>query len=262
MITISPILEFYITNVCNLTCRGCNRFNNYNFKGHQYWADHALAIEAWSKRLDAPFISILGGEPLLNPDIELWVSNLRRLWPDSEIMIQTNGTYKNYDCSVFWKKYKVSTIASIHDPKSSEYLKKKYTTTINATVFHQSAIIEKNDSYTLHHSDVDYAFSCCDMKHDHTIFNGKLWKCPSMALLPEFDKQFNLQLDPRQRELLYKFQSLNADCSEEELERFITTKDTPIAQCEFCPTDLKYHTALGELRENLPKPIYFVDSQQ
>ena len=89
MIRLFPVVEFYITNVCNLTCRGCNRFNNYNFKGHQLWADHANAYEAWAKRLDLPRIVIIGGEPTLNPDLELWASNLRRLWPDSVIMIQT-----------------------------------------------------------------------------------------------------------------------------------------------------------------------------
>ena len=92
MIRLFPVVEFYITNVCNLTCRGCNRFNNYNFKGHQRWVDHASAYETWSKRLDLPRITVIGGEPTLNPDLELWASNLRRLWPDAVIMIQTNGT--------------------------------------------------------------------------------------------------------------------------------------------------------------------------
>lgn len=32
-------MEFYITNVCNLTCTGCNRFNNYKFKGFQRWTE-------------------------------------------------------------------------------------------------------------------------------------------------------------------------------------------------------------------------------
>ena len=31
--------EFYITNVCNLSCNGCNRFNNYKFRGFQRWED-------------------------------------------------------------------------------------------------------------------------------------------------------------------------------------------------------------------------------
>ena len=33
--------EFYITNVCNLNCTECNRFNNYHFSGHQRWDDYS-----------------------------------------------------------------------------------------------------------------------------------------------------------------------------------------------------------------------------
>ena len=42
-------MEFYITNVCNLTCTGCNRFNNYKFKGFQRWADYKEEYTQWSK---------------------------------------------------------------------------------------------------------------------------------------------------------------------------------------------------------------------
>jgi organic radical activating enzyme len=256
MIELSPVLEFYITNVCNLTCRGCNRFNNYNFKGHQRWADHANSIEAWSQRLIATNISIIGGEPTLNPDLELWTSNIRRLWPNSTIMIQTNGTYQHHNTKYFWDTYKVGTTVSLHDPATADEIKTKFRNTIDAFVFHQSAVIKQNDQYMLHNSDPQLAFNSCDMKHDPTIFNGKLYKCPSMALLPEFDQQFNLQLDQRRRELLYSFNPLSADCSEQELQQFITNKNTPIAQCEFCPSNLTWQTALGEFKDNLPNPFH------
>jgi organic radical activating enzyme len=255
MITITPVLEVYITNVCNLSCRGCNRFNNYNFKGHQRWADHAVSVEAWSRRLTANNICIIGGEPTLNPDLELWASNLRRLWPNSTIMIQSNGTYKHHDVMYFWDKYKIATTVSLHDPATAEDIKARFTSTIDAFVFHQSAVIENNSTYTLHKSDPVQAFGSCDMKHDATIFNGKLYKCPSMALLPEFDQQFNLQLDQRQHDLLHSFTPLSADCSEQELQQFIASKDTPISQCEFCPSNLTWQTALGEFKDNLPNPF-------
>ena len=62
MIKLFPVVEFYITNVCNLACRGCNRFNDQKFKGHQYWDDHAAEYEAWAKRLDIPRITIRSEE--------------------------------------------------------------------------------------------------------------------------------------------------------------------------------------------------------
>lgn len=86
--------EVYITNVCNLTCEGCNRFNNLKFKGHQRWEDYADLYKEWSKRVSfSEKIVIIGGEPLMNPTVTEWMYGLRELWPDTRIVLLTNGTY-------------------------------------------------------------------------------------------------------------------------------------------------------------------------
>lgn len=263
MIKLFPVVEFYITNVCNLACRGCNRFNDKNFKGHQYWDDHADAYEAWSKRLELPRITILGGEPTLNPDLEKWAMNLRRLWPNAVIMIQSNGTYQRPEHFELWHKYRVGFGVSLHNADTAEAVKANwhlnglpYAGFIEAYTFHQSSVIKQDNGYTLHKSNPQTAFNACDMKHDHTMYQGKLYKCPLMSNLPDFDSQFGLNLDERQRDLFNNYQPLAHTCSEEELQQFAATKDTPIAQCEFCPENLEWHTAMGEYKENLPEPKF------
>lgn len=259
MFQISPLVEFYITNVCNLTCRGCNRFNNYKFKGHQYWADHAPAYEEWSRRVSIPDIHIIGGEPTLNPDLETWVQNLRRLWPTANIMVQTNGTYHKPEFHQWWDKYQVGFAVSVHDMSLLDELKETWKYSgyyIKADVFHQATVIQNQNDFTVHSSNVTNAFNACDMKHDHTMYNGKLYKCPAMCNLPDFDQQFNLKLDDRQRELLYSYMPLAHTCSDEEIQDFIDSKNKSIPQCEFCPQNIAWHTALGELKTNLPKPVY------
>jgi len=258
MIKIFPVVEFYITNVCNLTCRGCNRFNDLNFKGHQYWDDYAEEYEKWAERLDLPRITIIGGEPTLNPDLEKWCANLRRLWPNAVIMIQTNGTYFKPQYKKLWDKYAVGFGLSLHNPETADALKEQWkylAGTFEAFTFHQSTVIKQDDHWILHNSNAKTAFNSCDMKHDHTMYNGKLYKCPAMSGLPDFDKQFDLRLDDRQRELLYSYEPLTADCSEKELQDFVATKDTHIPQCEFCPQELTWHTALGEYKQ-MDKPIF------
>lgn len=84
--------DFYITNVCNLNCTDCNRFNNYAFTGHQRWADYVDAYTAWSKIVSIKRIVILGGEPMLNPDFIQWVDGLSSLWPRAHVEVLTNGT--------------------------------------------------------------------------------------------------------------------------------------------------------------------------
>ena len=89
-----PKVEFYITNVCNLSCHNCNRYNNYDFKGWQSWNDYKDIFTEWAKKIQIGHIVILGGEPLLNPTINEWVTGLHGLLSTS-IQIVTNGTHLN-----------------------------------------------------------------------------------------------------------------------------------------------------------------------
>ena len=90
-------LEFYITNVCNLTCDGCNRYNNYKFSGFWPWEEAEPVLRAWAEKIDVKHPVILGGEPLLHPDIVKWITGLREIFPNySGVQVQSNGT--RIDC--------------------------------------------------------------------------------------------------------------------------------------------------------------------
>ena len=244
-----PSVEFYITNVCNLECRGCNRFNNYKFTGHYYWDDHASDIEAWSKRIAPDKITIMGGEPRLHPELETWVANLRRLWPDAHIMIQSNGTYMRPEFNTFYTKYNVGTAISLHDLETVNEIVEKNPPTdgyIAAFVFHQAAVIKRDSYFVVHHSAPDEAFRHCGMKSSYTMHSGKLYKCPTMAILPEFKKQFDLRMTDGQTALLESYTPMTSDCSDSDLYEFINDKDNTIPQCEFCPDSHIWQNAYGE----------------
>lgn len=88
-------VEFYITNVCNLNCDQCNRFNDYKFSGWQRWSDYEAIHQRWAKLVDIKHVVILGGEPLLNPSINEWILGLANLWK-RPVQILTNGTRLNH----------------------------------------------------------------------------------------------------------------------------------------------------------------------
>ena len=88
-------VEFYITNVCNLNCDQCNRFNDYKFAGWQRWSDYEDIYRRWANLVDVKHIVILGGEPLLNPSINEWIRGLADLWK-KPVQILTNGTRLNH----------------------------------------------------------------------------------------------------------------------------------------------------------------------
>jgi len=103
-----PNIEFYITNICNLACPQCNRFNDHNFTGGQDWKDYEEVYTSWSKKIRLQKVTILGGEPLLNPSITDWIRGINRLW-DKRVNLLTNGTRLNhvpglYDAMMSYRK--------------------------------------------------------------------------------------------------------------------------------------------------------------
>ena len=139
--------EFYITNVCNLNCDQCNRFNDYNFRGWQRWSDHADQYARWSKLVDVKHIVILGGEPLLNPSILDWIQGLNQLW-GRPVQILTNGTRLNhvpglYE-SLLWPSAEPQMVKnwigiSVHNTNDMEYFLQQ------ARQFLQKPVIEYRD---------------------------------------------------------------------------------------------------------------------
>lgn len=88
-------LEFYITNVCNLTCHNCNRFNDHDFRGWQRWSDYEADYREWGRRLSVEGLVILGGEPLLNPTVLDWIRGINLAF-DQGAQVLTNGTRLNH----------------------------------------------------------------------------------------------------------------------------------------------------------------------
>lgn len=262
--------EFYITNVCNLSCKGCNRFNSFNFKGYQRWSEYKQIYEKWSKVLRLKSFGILGGEPLLNPDIIEWITGTADLWPRALIRMSTNGFQLNKVKGLYktiQERPKLLMSVGIHNKmhkkeimglietfltgplkyefdNSNKYAQEMYITDSNNVKirvqynwwFHQGAIItNETGKYTLHNSDPVKAHSICHSAECHHFQNGKLYKCGSAALFSDFDKQIGLELSDNDRNLIDNVECISVTDSEQVQKQFIDNIKNPIPQCKFCP---------------------------
>lgn len=261
--------EFYITNVCNLACNGCNRFNNYKFRGFQRWNDYKDVYAEWAKELELASIGILGGEPLLNVDFKLWAEGIRKLWPSAFIKVITNGFYLN-DIDGLYDLVRTNRIQleiGIHNKMHKEELMEKiknflvgpleykfdssnpyqvymFITDANKLQvkvehnwwFHQGALIPQDGQFTLHQSDVEAAHNICHMKTCHHFIKGKLYKCGVVALLPEFAEQHVINLTTEDRELMTGYRPLEINDSQTTKQEFVNNIKNSIPQCKFCPT--------------------------
>jgi hypothetical protein len=267
-------IEFYITNVCNLNCNGCNRFNNYKFSGSQRWVDYESVYAKWSEYIDIDQIVILGGEPLLNPDLLNWISGIRKIFKSTKnLQVLSNGTQLNkvkglYDRLNLGRDFYIGI--SWHNANNVDELESNVRDFLKGSItrvekdnrwgadfayidqygigipvwmentFYSSAInLTDQGTFTLHNSNPLEAHSSCGFarhKNYHFI-RGQLYKCGPVALFPEFDQQHQLDITSEDRTLLNSYRPLTVDNYLESGTEFISQLDQPLPQCKFCPVD-------------------------
>lgn len=277
--------EFYITNVCNLACPGCNRFNDLRFKGWQAWGDYKDVYAQWAKKLDLEKIVILGGEPTLNPTFPEWIVGLRTLWPNAGIQILTNGRGLKNNTKLYDAAKTADILIGVsmhHDSFRDElfdhidhFLEKPYYSyneykdnsqnpygghysiedanrirleIVKQGLFQNNSIVHTPTGMTLHNSNAESAHAqCCQVEYKNYHFiRGKLYKCGPVALFPELDEQFNLELSDSDRELLNSYQPITIDALDDlgmTIDEYLGQR---IPQCKFCPDHTEFHVLLPE----------------
>jgi hypothetical protein len=73
------------------------------------------------------------------------------------------------------------------------------------------------------------------MKLCHTFFDGKLYKCGVVAVLPEFAKQHNIILSPEDKELMLSYVPLSITDTRQTKKEFLANIGNSISQCKLCP---------------------------
>ena len=92
-------IEIPVTYACNLQCKHCTVHAPYL---HGHVPDLFSSLRIWSEKLLPKMILVLGGEPLLNPDLPQILETIRRLYSSSDILLITNGLLLADAPSLFW----------------------------------------------------------------------------------------------------------------------------------------------------------------
>lgn len=256
---------FYITNVCNLTCKNCDSYNNRNFKGHFYWDDNKDQYYKWASRLQLGEINIYGGEPYTNPDLKKWVVGLKDCFKNtSKFSLSTNGTHlkNNIDLSREIIETGFYLDVCCHDPALRDQLTSSLDTILS--VYSISTIKKNNtieyyvndtmvaklwNSYVFHLNSADRVeqgitfFRRSDIvsAHESCIRNclpsiiflrGKMYKCYLTAISQDLTTQF--QFEEEGSALLNSYVPAQVEYTDEQLTAFFEELKNPIAQCKLC----------------------------
>jgi organic radical activating enzyme len=263
-IKLDKLVSISITDVCNLTCSECFSFNNLKLKGHQDWNQQKDLFQQFSKDINFTELEILGGEPLLHPDLESWVFGIRQLWPDSKLFVTTNGTrllttknlysllqnnqvilnislhgYNNQeitDSIMDFLQHPINTSTGLVDDGATLVIKYLDTNGVKIQLVNDQKFIKQNNfiENKFYHSNPKKAHQVCSMKHCHVFYNAKLHKCNLTYAVPNANQQLDLNLDSYSINLLKQYEPMEADWSYERKKEFLDNINQEIPQCALC----------------------------
>lgn len=217
-----PSLHYFevpVTDNCNLNCKGCLFASNIT-KGEKHVPYDV--IESDAKRMaelfyDVPWIRILGGEPLMHPDINKILCCYRETFPKSEIDLCTNGLFIPKMNEEFWscvKENRVSIHVSGYKPTYNILNK------IDAKLSEHGLpyVILKRDNFLKYYTvtsdnDMKENFEKCIASACYEVYRGKLSSCSGVIAFEKFNEIFATEYDIKKDEDYFEIHSstLNAD---------------------------------------------------
>ena len=273
------LADFYITHHCNLNCERCNRFNNYNLRGHRDWRPYQEDYARWAANTNIEWINVLGGEPLMHPDVLGWLRQLRAWWPRSTMSIMTNGTMLNQvkglydtardtDCLIdvcvhnsAWHDRVRSDLDiffpdgfTIEEPPDPIFHRRiaqdRHGVRVqikHSTWMHHSAVLLDHDRLRVHHSDPVKAHAVCQNSRCHHFIDGRVYKCGVPLLISELAERYHMDLDDKDRELVQQPGGFSIDRALADPDAFYHYLGNEIDHCRLCPENLDFQHIQAEI---------------
>ena len=249
-----------VTQFCNLSCRGCSNYADLKHTGYVPWAQGRAEIQAWMDRIDIEEFGIMGGEPLINPELTQWIRGLRELLPNSAIRFSTNGELLDRHLDVVETAHEVGNFVfkitvHQHSERVERVIEKifgmyqwkpvrehginRYRTTrglrfqINRPQTFIKTYRNDYDNMRPFDSNPTDSFAICIQQTCPLMYQGRLYKCSTLGGLEDVLKRFDVT-DPSWEP--YVGQYITPNSSDTDIEAFINNFGRPHRVCRMCPS--------------------------
>jgi GR25 family glycosyltransferase involved in LPS biosynthesis len=241
-------VEIHASHACNFTCESCSHFSNQGHKGFLSVEEADRQMGFWSNRLNPQWFAVIGGEPLLNPNIEKILEVARKHWK-GDVEIITNGfLLPNFpNLGSLLERLDIRLVISKHsdtpdfNAKWNEIM--QYLARRNMKHNVKDSVSDWTRRYkgwgpnVLPYEDnrPKDSWNICPAKFCLQILEGKLYKCPLIAYLKLQKKRWPEISTKWDRYLEYK--PLEPTATDQELYDFVNAKHEYI--CEMCPAEIQ-----------------------
>ena len=194
--------QIHLAHHCNLNCISCNVFSSIAEEEYPDYKEMEKDLRRISELSNAEVNNIIvsGGEPLLNKDINDYLRLIRKYFPETNILIITNGLLIKRMTEEFWK-----TCAEV----DAEFYPTLYRIKIDWDYF-KDKCKQYNIRYDLSIVRDDYGFSKLNMdwrgRHNArsmfekcsygnrciSLEKGKLYTCSTASCIGIYNKKFNM----------------------------------------------------------------------
>ena len=236
-----PYLEFHIADHCNMNCKYCEHYSGLvktpKFTNLERFTRDLEQLHKFID--DIGMIRILGGEPLLNPEVNEYVKLSRRLYPLTRIFVVTNAILLPKMPDSFFETLRENNAGihiSFYPPLQSKMPEIKHLLEQKRVEFHVGKLA---DTFTIKqtvnkHNHGREVFLQCFQAHCHNVYEGKSAAC----FLPFTTKYFNAYYGknlPEDGALDLYDEGLTT----EKLKKFLLT---PFERCRYCtpPVTVKW----------------------
>jgi len=235
-------LDFFavpIVEHCNLRCRFCDHFAplaEEEFADIKVFEkDFARLSELLNAKVDR--IGLMGGEPLLHPQISDFFYVARKYFPETKLQFVTNGILLLKQTEVFWKACKDNRITIFNTkyplPLDFDKIKevaKQHNVSFNFSDY-SGIIIKTSNKIPLDlegKQDMNTNFKkCLHANNFCSLSKGKLFTCTVAPNIRHFNKFFNKNIPITDEDYIDIYKAEN----EKEVMLFLS-KPKPI--CKYC----------------------------
>jgi hypothetical protein len=225
-------LEIMAAHGCNLTCRSCTHASPA--LRPKDIADPEATFRDLSRLAEVyrpARVKLLGGEPLLHPDIVGLADAVRAAEITDEVLVVTNGVLLSRMDSAFWKAVDGVWVSVYpgHEPSEDEVARWHDLATehgVDVKLHHYEQFRESHSEYGTEDGQlVRRIFSTCDIINlwrCHALINGTFYMCPEAYFLPVLRGE-----EPRDGLVL------TDDLDAEALQTYLN-REEPLYACRFC----------------------------
>lgn len=224
-----PRLEVHIVDHCNLNCRGCTHFCNVAPEKFLKLDDFERDLREISKKIEFNEIKLLGGEPLLHPELPKFLDKAREIFPDTKILLTSNLILLDTMKEDFWQAMKRNNICfqfTKYPPLNDKFvhyldLLAKHEVVLDNIHVANEFWLMRNPSGDSNPS-VMYK-SCCDA-YCRQLRDGRVYICPDACYMDYYNKYFDKNIPVDKGIEIYNHTG-------EELYKYLTS---PKETCKFC----------------------------